>query len=87
MPRATLTTTQSLTLSSGCPLKWVHRLDLTVSFSSLGREQEAREAAKEVLRLDPEFSIEKYAISINMLFQNQEDKKQYVDALRKAGLK
>jgi adenylate cyclase len=62
-------------------------MDLTASYGLLGREQEARESAKEVLRLDPEFSIEKYAISINMLFENEEDKKQYIDALRKAGLK
>ena len=61
-------------------------MDLTVSYGALGREQEALEAAEEVLRIDPEFSIERYSISINMMFKDQNNKKQSIDALRKAGL-
>ncbi len=62
---------------------WSH-IELTANYSLLGREKEAREAAKEVLRIDPKFSIEKYKINIQI--ENQEDKKRYIDALRKAGL-
>ncbi len=62
---------------------WGH-INLTAWYSLFGREEEASEAAKEVLRIDPKFSIEKYAIDIQ--YENQEDKKRYLDALRKAGL-
>ena len=62
---------------------WSHMI-LACNYSFLGREKEAREAAKEVLRIDPKFSIERYATLWH--FKNEERKKRYLDALRKAGL-
>jgi adenylate cyclase len=37
------------------------RLTLASSYGSLGREEEARAAAAEVLRIDPKFSVEHFA--------------------------
>jgi tetratricopeptide (TPR) repeat protein len=57
---------------------------LTSSLSLAGRNQEAREAAKEVLRIRPKFSV--------ALFEKRSPQKdpavvkRYCDALRKAGL-
>jgi hypothetical protein len=50
-----------------------------------GREKDARAEGEEVLKMDPNFSLEHFA---NMLpYKNQADKEYVVDALRKAGLK
>jgi TolB-like protein/class 3 adenylate cyclase/Flp pilus assembly protein TadD len=57
---------------------------LTASYSLLGREEEARAEAAEVLRLNPKFSVEKYAKRLP--FKNQALTERYVGALRKAGL-
>jgi tetratricopeptide (TPR) repeat protein len=59
-------------------------LTLAASYISLNRTKEAHEAVKEVLRINPNFSVEYYA---NMLpFKNQETTDKFVEALRKAGL-
>ncbi len=61
----------------------VHFMATTV-FSACGKEEEARKAAKELLRISPNFSVESFA---KKLPQNkQEDKDRIVEALRKAGL-
>ena len=53
-------------------------------FSACGKEEEARKAAKELLRISPNFSVESFA---KRLPQNkQEDKDRIVEALRMAGL-
>jgi len=59
-------------------------LTLAASYISLNRTKETCEAVKEVLRINPNFSVEYYA---NMLpFKNQETGNKFVEALRKAGL-
>ncbi len=57
---------------------------LTATYSYMGREKEAHEAALEVLKIDPEFSLKNYAKTVPM--KNQEIKR-VIEALRKAGLK
>ena len=57
---------------------------LTSSYSLAGREEEARSAAKEILRINPKFSVARY-----QKVSPQKDRdavKRYCDALRKAGL-
>jgi adenylate cyclase len=54
------------------------------SYSSLGRETEAAAAAKEVLRINPKFSLESYAKTLP--YKNKADVERYIAALRKAGL-
>jgi adenylate cyclase len=61
------------------------RAFLTATYISSGQEVNARAETKEVLRIDPEFSIYKYARS--KPFKNQADRDRLIDALRKAGLK
>jgi len=46
---------------------------------------EARAQAKEIMRLNPKFSVERFARTDPQ--KNQVVKKRYIDALRKAGLK
>ncbi len=58
---------------------------LTATYISSGQEENARAAAKEVLRIDPDFSVERFAK--RRPFKNQPDRERLIDALRKAGLK
>ena len=58
---------------------------LAACYSSLGREAEATAAVKEVLRVNPEFSLESYAKTLP--YKNKADIEQYIAALRKAGLR
>ena len=60
-------------------------LGLAASYVYLGREKEAHTEAAEVLKVDPEFSLERYAKILP--YKNKADTDRYVDALRKAGLK
>jgi adenylate cyclase len=57
---------------------------LAACYSSLDRHAEATAAAKEVLRINPKFSLESYAKTLP--YKNKVDIKRYVSALRKAGL-
>ncbi len=50
----------------------------------LGRNEEARMAAAEVLRLKPDFTITRFLAMIRLA--NQEDARRLADGLRKAGL-
>jgi adenylate cyclase len=61
------------------------RLFLAAAYSRAGRNEEARIEAAEVLRINPKFSLEKFAKSLT--YKNQEDVERTVSALRKAGLK
>jgi hypothetical protein len=58
---------------------------LTSAFEMAGRMDEARAAAKEVLRINPNFSVEKYEHSYPL--KDKVAKDRIIDALRKAGLK
>jgi tetratricopeptide (TPR) repeat protein len=60
-------------------------LGLAASYAYLGREEEAHTEAAEVLKVDPEFSLERYAKTLP--FKNIADTNRYVGALRNAGLK
>lgn len=57
---------------------------LAACYSSMGRDAEARAAAKKVLDINPKFSIESKAK--RLLFKNEADIERVVAALRKAGL-
>ncbi|NIM97716.1 MAG: tetratricopeptide repeat protein [candidate division Zixibacteria bacterium] len=66
------------------PGNWGSQLGITVMYSLLGREEEARAAAKKVLEMNPNFSLDFVERSP---YKNQDYTKQLVYALRKAGLK
>jgi len=57
-------------------------LNLSACYILAGREQEAYTEAKEVLRLKPKFSVDRFAKTLQL--KNQEEKKRFIGALRKA---
>jgi adenylate cyclase len=59
-------------------------IHMTISYIRLGREEEARASAAEILRINPRFSLERYA---KILPFSQPVADHVVDDLRKAGLK
>ncbi len=59
-------------------------LGLAGTYSAMGREKEARAEADEVLRINPKFSLDRYAKIIPYKDQAEVDK--YINALRKTGL-
>jgi adenylate cyclase len=59
-------------------------LALTTAYCWAGRLEEARAQAAEVLRINPNFSMEERKLG---LYKNQADLEHYVEGLRKAGLK
>jgi adenylate cyclase len=61
------------------------KIGLAASYGALGGEEDARAAAIEVLRIDPKFSLQRFAEGL--LYKDQKDADQYINALRKAGLK
>ena len=67
------------------PDNFIAHVGLTATYSMMGREQEARAEASEVLRINPKFSVDSYAKRLTFKDQSATDK--YMDALRKAGLK
>jgi adenylate cyclase len=60
-------------------------LFLAAAYSLAGQDEKARVEAAEVLRINPKFSLEKFAQSVT--YKNQEDKERLISALRQAGLK
>ncbi|MDD1742029.1 MAG: tetratricopeptide repeat protein [Methanotrichaceae archaeon] len=67
------------------PDNLIGQLGLTATYSMMGRDADARAQAKEVLRIDPNFSVDSY--SKRIFYKNKDDWNRYMDALRKAGLK
>ena len=63
----------------------IAHLGLAATYSVMGREEEARSEAAEVLRINPKFSVDSYAKRLTFKDQSQID--DVVNALRKAGLK
>jgi adenylate cyclase len=59
-------------------------IGLAATYILFGREEDARNEAAEVLKIDPKFSIDFYAKK--RPFKNQAEKEVLIDALRKAGL-
>ena len=60
-------------------------VQLAATYIMMGREEEARNAAAEVLKINPKFSLEQH--SKTLYFKNQADAGRTIEALRKAGLK
>jgi len=60
-------------------------LNLAACYLLAGREEEARAEAKEVIRLNPGFSLDKFAKTVPL--KNQEELKRFIAALRRSGLK
>ncbi len=61
-------------------------IGLTATYSFVGREKEARAEAAEVIRINPNFSLDNYAKRLPPP-QDQSKRDEYINALRKAGLK
>ncbi|OGP79901.1 MAG: hypothetical protein A2V86_03845 [Deltaproteobacteria bacterium RBG_16_49_23] len=59
---------------------------LAGTYSMMGREKEARAAAEEILRLNPNFSLASYSKILSM-FKDQLEMDKFIQALSKAGLK
>jgi adenylate cyclase len=59
-------------------------LTLAASYCFINQTEEAHKAVEEVLRIDPNFSLEYYAKM--MPYKCQETGDKFVEALRKAGL-
>jgi adenylate cyclase len=67
------------------PKNLMAHLGLTGAYSLSGRDKEASAHAKEILRISPDFSLDRFAEKLP--FKNQAEKERYINALRKAGLK
>ncbi len=67
------------------PNNIVAHAGLAATYSYMGHEKEAHEAALEVLKIDPEFSPKKSVKTLPI--KNQDKLKRYIEALHKAGLK
>jgi tetratricopeptide (TPR) repeat protein len=67
------------------PYQVFAHLHLAITLMLAGKEDEARTETAEVMRLDPKFSLERFAKSRPL--KNQLDIDREVAALRKAGLK
>jgi len=66
------------------PNDYLSHMWLAAAYSSAGREEKARSAAEEVLRLNPKFSVVFWEKRVR--FKNQADREHFIGALRKAGL-
>jgi adenylate cyclase len=64
----------------------VAHLSLAAAYIMMGREKDARAEAAEVLRINPKFSLDNYA-KILPPARDQSRRDEYINALRKAGLK
>jgi len=60
-------------------------IQLTATYSMMGREKEARAEAAEVLRINPKFSVD--ALAKISVYKDQSEIDKSTNALRKAGLK
>jgi len=61
------------------------RLFMAMAYSLAGQQEKAQTEAQEVLRINPKFSLAKFAKKLN--YRNQDDKIRLMVALRQAGLK
>jgi adenylate cyclase len=66
------------------PDSLLDRMMMAVVYSFSGRDEEARAEAAEVLRIQPKFSLEKFAKKLT--YKRDEDREKFLGALRKAGL-
>ena len=63
----------------------IAHLGLSAAYYGLGRNEEAKAHAAEVLGINPKFSLESYAKTLP--YKNKTDKDRFIGALQKAGLK
>lgn len=75
---------QALRKDPDNPMIHIH---LAAGYAFLGREKEARAEAAEVLRILPNFSLNKFAKRLFSHFKDESAGKTYINALGKAGLK
>ena len=61
-------------------------IGLGTTYSLMGREREARAEAQEVLRINPKFSLNHFAMTV-LTYKDQSEHDKVVNAMRKAGLK
>ena len=61
------------------------RIMMTVVFGFSGRDEDARAEAAEVLRIQPKFSLKEFEGKLT--YKREQDRKKFLEALRKAGLK
>ena len=61
------------------------RSTTAVVYSLSGRDEEARVEAEQLLRINPKFTLEKWAKKLR--YKNQDDHERFISALSKAGLK
>ena len=66
------------------PDEWLSHFELAACYGLLGREEEARTAAAEVIRIRPNFTIEKL---YQHPYGDKANKERTIEVLRKAGLK
>ena len=67
------------------PDSFLAHLLMTELYSLAGQDEAARSEAAEVLRINPNFSMDKWEKAVTS--KNKEEKKQMMAALRRAGLK
>ena len=72
---------KSLALSPNSTSSYAH---LIFTYAEMGRDDEARAAAKELIRINPKFSAEKYAKALP--YKDRDYCRRWGEALRKAGL-
>ena len=60
-------------------------IGLAAVYSASGREEKARAAVAEILRIEPKFSLER--ATEESMYKNQADTERMIDSLRRAGLK
>jgi len=65
----------------------VAHVGLGTTYSLMGREKEARAEAEEVLRINPNFSLDHFARTGLKSYKDQSEIDKIVNAMRKAGLK
>jgi adenylate cyclase len=63
------------------------RIGLGTTYSLMGREKEARAEAEEILRINPNFSLDHFARTALVSYKDQSEIDKVVNAMRKAGLK
>ena len=66
------------------PMDLTALIRLTMAYSLWGREEDARSTAEEVLKLSPNFSVER--VVKQWPYKNEEDRALGLNSLRKAGL-